>query len=58
MSSTEIKQRALKDAIALTNTALASDKDPIAHPDIVAKFIEVLYQKCVDLYTDAMPVER
>ena len=57
MSSTEIKQKALAEAIALTNTALASGNVSITKPELVAEFIETLYQKCIDLYTDAMPAE-
>ena len=54
---TEIKQKALADAIKLTGEALASttgNNDHVAHGDNAAAFLETVYRKLAELYADAV----
>ena len=53
---TQLKQMALKDAVELSKVAFGTTNQNLAtytHPSECAEFVDVLYRKLCDLYTDA-----
>lgn len=53
----DIKQKALEDAIELTKVALSSPTGNacvVAHPEAVTKFLDDAYSKLCNLWQDAV----
>lgn len=53
----QVKQRALKDAVELAGVAFGTASQssaPFQYSELCAEFLETLYQKLCELYSDAL----